>query len=106
MGEEIPLAVSQEDDMSTLEDINNQIDAGRRTIERSVGDARNLEMPDVPPGVVMAGVVAAVVAVGVVGWMLYRSRRRRTLMERLQDALPDSVRELPQGLQARVKRAK
>jgi hypothetical protein len=98
--------MSQEDEMSTLEDINDQISAGRKTIEKSVGDMRSMEIPEMPSGVVMAGIVAAVVAVGVVGWLLYRSRRHQTLMERLQDALPGSVRDLPQGLQARVRRAK
>ena len=48
---------------------------------------------------------AIIVAVGIVGWMVYRSRRRRTLVERLQSAIPDSVRDLPQEMRAQVKRA-
>jgi hypothetical protein len=98
--------MSQEDEMSTLEDINDQINAGRRTIEKSAGELRGMEMPEMPPAVVMAGVLAAAVAIGVLGWMFYRSRRHRTLIERLQEALPGTVRDLPQGLQARVRRAK
>lgn len=91
--------------MSTV-DINDQIKAGRRTIDRSLDTVRDMDMPEVPPAVVAAGVVAAVVAVGVIGWMVYRSRQRRTLVQRLQDAIPDSVRDLPGELQSRVRRAK
>lgn len=92
--------------MSTVTDINDQIKAGRQTIERSLDDVREMGLPDVPPAVVAAGVVAAVVAVGVIGWMIYRGRHRRTLVQRLQDALPDSVRDLPGDLGARVRRAR
>lgn len=99
--------MNQEEDMNTVADeLNNQIKAGREAIQRSLDDVKDMEMPEVPPAVVAAGVVAAVVAVGVIGWMLYRSQRRRTLVQRLQEALPDSVRELPGGLQARIRRAK
>jgi len=93
--------------MSTLaDDINKQISAGRQSIERSLDDVRDMDMPNLPPaGLVAAGLVTAVVAVGLVGWLVYRSRRRRTLVQRLQDAIPDSVRDLPQGVRAQVKRA-
>ena len=64
------------------------------------------EMPEVPPAVIAAGVVAAVVGMGIVGWLLFRSRRRQTLVQRLQEAIPDRVRDLPTGLQARIRRAK
>lgn len=91
--------------MSTI-DIQSQIDAGRKTIERSLDDVREMEMPEVPPAVVAAGVVAAVVAIGVIGWLVYRSRQRRPLIQRLQEAIPGPVRDLPTGLQSRVRRAK
>ena len=99
--------MTEEADMSTLKnDINKQINAGRKSIERSIDDVKDLEMPKLPPSaLVAAGVVGAVVAVGIVGWLVYRSRRRRTLVQRLQDAIPDSVRDLPQGVRAQVKRA-
>jgi hypothetical protein len=98
---------NQEESMSTLaDDIQNQINSGRKTIERSLDDVRDLEMPEIPPAVVAAGVVAAVVAVGVIGWMVFRSRRRRPLIQRLQEAIPGPVRDLPTGLQSRVRRAK
>jgi hypothetical protein len=96
---------NQEENMSTI-DIQDQIDAGRKTIERSLDDVRNMEMPEVPPAVVAAGVVAAVLAVGVIGWLVFRSRQRRPLIQRLQDAIPDRVRDLPAEVQSRVRRAK
>lgn len=87
-------------------DIQTQINAGRRTIERSLDDVRDIELPEVPPAVIAAGVVAAVVGLGIVGWLVFRSRRGRTIAQRLQDAIPGPVRDLPTGLQARVRRAK
>jgi hypothetical protein len=93
--------------MSMLsDDINSQISAGRRRIEHQLDEMRDIQLPRVPPAVVAAGVITGVLAIGLVGWMVYRSRRRRTLVQRLQDALPDSVRELPQELHSRVRRAK
>lgn len=93
--------------MNTLADeIQGQINAGRRTIERSLDDVKEMELPEVPPAVVAAGVVAAVVGLGIIGWMVFRSRRHRTIVQRLQDAIPGPVRDLPTELQARVRRAK
>src|SRR2546430_7907638 len=99
--------MTEEAEMSTLaDDINKQIGAGRKSMERSLDEMKEMEMPKLPPaGLVAAGLVTAVVAVGIVGWLVYRSRRRRTLVQRLQAALPDSVRDLPQGVRAQVKRA-
>ena len=99
------MEANQEEEMNTI-DIQSQIDAGRKTIERSVDDVRNMELPEVPPAVIAAGVVAAVVAVGVIGWLVFRSRQRRPLIQRLQDAIPGSVRDLPTELQSRVRRTK
>ena len=93
--------------MNTLsDDIQGQINAGRRTIERSLDDMRAMEMPEVPPAVVAAGVVAAVVGLGIIGWMLFRGQRRRTIVQRLQDAIPAQVKDLPGGIQTRIRRAK
>ena len=92
--------------MNTLTDeIQGQINAGRRSIERSFDEVKDMELPEVPPAVVAAGVVAAVVGLGIIGWMVFR-RRRRTIVQRLQDAIPGPVRDLPTELQARVRRAK
>lgn len=64
------------------------------------------DMPEVPPAVIAAGVVAAVVGMGIVGWLLFRSRRRQTIVQRLQEAIPGPVRDFPTGLGARIRRAK
>ena len=99
--------MNQEEDMNTLaEGIQGQINAGRRTIERSLDEVKDMDMPEVPPAVVAAGVVAAVVGLGIIGWMVFRSRRRRTIVQRLQEAIPGPVRDLPTELQTRIKRAK
>lgn len=93
--------------MNTLtDDIQSQINAGRQTIQRSLDDMKEIEMPEVPPAVVAAGVVAAVVGLGIIGWMLFRSRRRQTMVQRLQEAIPGRVRDLQSGVQSRIKRAK
>ena len=93
--------------MSTLAgQINDQINAGRKSIEHSFAEIKEVDVAKLPPAAfVAAGFATGVIAVGVIGWMLWRSRRRRTLVERLQGALPDSVRELPPGMRAQVKRA-
>jgi hypothetical protein len=97
--------VNQEEDMNTLTDVQGQINAGRQAIERSLDDMKEMELPEVPPAVVAAGVVAAVVGLGIIGWMVFR-RRRRTIVQRLQDAIPGPVRDLPTEVQARIRRAK
>ena len=93
--------------MSTLAgQINNKIHAGRKSIEHSFPEMKEVAVSKLPPAAfVAAGFATAVIAVGAIGWMLYRSGRHRTLVERLQGALPASVRELPPGVRAQVKRA-
>lgn len=82
--------------MSTFADeISHQIDAGRQTIERSLGELREMDIKKVPPVAYVAAGLFVVTGIGLVGWMVYRSRRRRSLVQRLQDSLPDTVRELP-----------
>ncbi|HUE68996.1 MAG TPA: hypothetical protein VMP38_12480 [Candidatus Acidoferrum sp.] len=97
--------MNKEEDMNTLTDVQGQVNAGRQTIERSLDDLKEMELPEVPPAVVAAGVVAAVVGLGIIGWMVFR-RRRRTIVQRLQDAIPGPVRDLPTEVQARIRRAK
>ncbi|TMD97404.1 MAG: hypothetical protein E6I72_06265 [Chloroflexi bacterium] len=81
--------------MSTMaDDINEQVNAGRKTIAMSTEEADELEPRRVPPAVIAAGVGAAVIGLGLLGWLIYRSRRRRTLLEQLQAALPDRMSEL------------
>jgi len=50
--------------------------------------------------VIVAGVVAAMVGLGVLGWMIYRRRQRRDLIQQIQDAIPDYVRDLPGELRS------
>lgn len=91
--------------MSTISDqINDQISAGRKTIERSLDEMPKVSVADVPRPVLMATGIAVFVAAVGIGWMVYRSRQRRTLVQRLQDALPDSVRELPMDIRDRARR--
>jgi hypothetical protein len=40
-----------------------------------------------------------------VGWIIYRRSRRRTLIERLQDAIPEAVRDLPDQVRERARKA-
>lgn len=92
--------------MNTLADeINSQISAGRETIRRSVREGQMAVGKMPRAGWMAVGLFAGGVALGV-GWMVYRNRRRRTIVQRLQDALPDSVRELPGGLRAQVRKVR
>lgn len=81
--------------MSTMpeDDINARIQAGRQAIEMA-RDEDEMEPRRVPPAIVAAGVGAAIVGLGLIGWMIYRSRRRRTLIEQLQATLPGRVSDL------------
>jgi len=93
--------------MSTIaEEINSQIDAGRESVERTLGELRKMDVRSLPPAAyVAAGLVFTGVAIGV-GWLVYRSRRRRTLVQRLQEALPNTVRDLPAEVRSQVKRVR
>lgn len=86
----------------------NQEDAVNQFVDENEtrADASEMDILRVPSAVVAAGVVAAVVGVGVLGWLLFRSRRRLTLVRRLQDAIPANVREFPNELGARIRRAR
>ncbi len=78
---------------SFAEEINDQVDAGRRTIARSIVDVRDavdaMEVSRVRLVVAGVAIAAAVVGVGVIA---YRRSRRRTLAQRVQNALPESLR--------------
>ena len=84
--------------------IASQIKEGRKTVERSISEmqdeigSENMSRA----GMVVAGVMVAALAVGV-GWMVYQRRRQRSLMERIQAAIPDAVKDLPEEVRARVK---
>lgn len=90
--------------MSTIPDeINNQISAGRRTIQRSLDEMPKVSVTEVPRPVLMATGLAVFVAAVGIGWMIYRTRQKRSLMQRLQDAIPNSVRDLPTGIREKAK---
>ena len=88
--------------------MNDTIDRGRRTIELAEGETGEGEESRVPPVAVMVGVVAAVVGLGVLGWMIYRRRQKRNLIEQIREMIPDYVeyvRDLPSEVRSRVKAA-
>jgi hypothetical protein len=98
--------LKEENYMGTMpdDDINARIEAGRQAIELAREDADVDESRRVPPAVIAAGVGAAIVGLGLIGWLIYRNRRRRNLIEQLQAALPGRVsdlRELGLGLRDR-----
>ena len=82
------------------EEMNDTIGKGRRTIELSEGQIDEMDERRVPPVAIMAGVVAAVVGLGLLGWMIYRRRQRQDLIRQIQDAIPDYVRDLPSELRS------
>lgn len=91
--------MKKETDMGTLadDDINDRISAGRQTIEMSREDMDDMEgqyAMRVPPAAVVAGLGVALVGIGVIGWLIYRNRRKRTLIEQIQASLPDRLRDL------------
>src|SRR2546425_8160083 len=92
--------------MNTLtNDIQNQVKAGRQTVEKSLGEIKQVDVRQLPPvAFLAAGLAVAALAVGG-GWVVYRSRRRRTLGQRLQDALPQGGREPPRRPREQVQRA-
>lgn len=93
--------------MSVLMDaINEQAKVGRQTITLAAGEIKDaVEALDSPRARLLAAglaVAAAAAAVGM-GVVLYR-RRRRTLAQRFQRALPDSFKDqLKRPLQRAVR---
>ena len=90
------------------DDINDQIDKGRRTMEEAEADPATTgdEGRQMPSAGVMFGVGMAIIGLGVVGWMIYRSRQRRTLVQQLTAALPISIDDLREGIGERWKRVR
>jgi hypothetical protein len=85
-------------------EITGQIKEGRKTIERSISDMQDQMGSEnmSRAGMVVAGMMVTALAVGV-GWMVYQRRRQRSLIERIQAAIPDTVKDLPDEVRARVK---
>jgi uncharacterized iron-regulated membrane protein len=88
-------------------DINDQIDAGRRTMEEAEAEAEMAETGrQMPSAGVMFGVGMAIIGLGVLGWMIYRSRRRETFVRQIAAALPASMDDLREEIGARWKRVR
>jgi sensor c-di-GMP phosphodiesterase-like protein len=90
--------------MSTLTDeIDNQVQIAQHLIERSLREVRKQARgAHWSLWLVATGVMIGALATGA-GVIVYR-RRRGSLAQRLQNALPGSVRGLPDELRAQLKR--
>jgi len=64
------------------------------------------ETRQMPSAGLMLGVGMAIIGLGVLGWMIYRSRRRQTFMKQLTDALPVSIDDLRDELGSRLQRVR
>src|SRR3989442_7203483 len=92
--------------MNTLSnDIQNQVKAGRQTVEKSLGEIKQVDVRQLPPvAFLAAGLAVAALAVGG-GWGVYPSRPPRPPVERPQNAPPQRVRAVARGLLGQGKRA-
>ena len=80
--------------MSSLTDeMTDQVNEGRKAIVHKVDELRNaIDGMDMSRGrLLIGGAAIAAAAIGI-GVIVYRRTRRRTLAQRVQDALPDSLR--------------
>lgn len=82
--------------MGTMADdeINKRINAGRQAIEMAREEEDDLGPRRVPPQVVVAGIGAALLGVGLIAYLIYRNRQRRTLLQQWRTALPGRVTDL------------
>jgi len=90
------------------DDIDEKVRRGKRSMEESESAIEDpqADMRQMPSAGVMLGVGMAIVGLGVLGWMIYRSRRRQTFVKQLTDALPISIDELRDELGSRLQRVK
>lgn len=91
--------------MRELEDeIEDQDKPVRDVVERAVHKVQKSADRGTARGALAAtsGLVIAAVAAGI-GLVLYR-RRRRSLTQRLQDAVGDSLRDVPDEIRSQLKR--
>jgi uncharacterized iron-regulated membrane protein len=90
---------------SITDDADEKMGAGRKAAEDELDRALDVGGAKMPAGIVAAGLVAAIVGVGVLGWMLYRRRRNATsLSARLREAMPEGIVRLPARARARIRR--
>jgi uncharacterized protein HemX len=89
------------DAQKTIEEL---VQDGREDVDRVIGMLATSVRSSSPRRRMAAGIALASVAAIGIGVVVFRRRRRQTLAARLQKALPDSMRELPDALKpARVK---
>jgi hypothetical protein len=87
-----------------MSSLAEQIDRQVKTGTELMTNARAKLAPvDSPRNRVAAGLMLAVLAAGT-AIIIYSRRRRHTLAERFQKAMPDSVREFPEEIVAQLKR--
>jgi sensor c-di-GMP phosphodiesterase-like protein len=85
--------------------LTEQIDRQVKTGSALVTNARAKLAPvDSPRNRIAAGLMLGALAVGAAMMIIYSRRRRQTLADRLQKAIPGSVREFPDELVAQLKR--
>ena len=90
------------------DDIDEKMRRGKRSLEESesaIADAEE-DTRQMPSAGLMLGVGMAIVGLGVLGWMIYRSRRRQTFVKQLTEALPISIDELRDELGSRLQRVR
>jgi len=91
------------------DDIDEKMRRGKRSLEEesesAIVDAEE-DTRQMPSAGVMLGVGMAIVGLGVLGWMIYRSRRRETFVKQLAEALPISIDELRDELGSRLQRVR
>lgn len=83
--------------MTMADDINEQVNAGRQTIAMAsdeIDEMDEMEPRRVPTAVIAAGVGAAVVGLGLLGWLIYRKRRRHNVIQDLRTNLPVRASDL------------
>lgn len=74
----------------------------RKTISLRSEEPDEMESRRVPMAVIAAGVGAAVVGLGLLGWWIYRNRRRQNLIDQLRTALPVRAGDLRERGMARL----
>lgn len=96
---------TMEYEMSDLtSEIEKRVKDGYEDVDRLVGVlSKSVQSSDRNLRLAAGVALASMAAVGL-GVVVYRHRRRRTLSSRLHDALPRSMKDVPEELAAQLKR--